>query len=283
MSAPTLSTTQKENLYKLMKAYLTAASSTFEYVGAARRESYATVAKTNTSTPLNGCMNSSAGKYFLNCGLFAQMIWMGRNISDFTSHTTAPVKTISKAFTWGYYFDFLPCRNAYGKTNTDTNAKYSGNTYTNAAGKQVFITFDNAASMAQELYEKGYEIPYSEADVGDMVFYRSDSIVDGDTDQLENASFRFITHVGLVYDITADGVPIILECTNAYSNKVMGKCGISKNDGAQYSVTKPSHPFGNVRGANLGYRNVMCARHPATFGHTGNVPSSFAAYRGADE
>ena len=115
------------------------------------------------------------------------------------------------------------------------------------------------------------------------LFYRADSLVDGDTDELDNACFRNIDHVGIVYDVTADGTPIILECTNAYSNGIMGKCGISTASGTQYSIGGASTPFGVVRGAYLGYRNVMCARHPVAFGHTGNVPSSFSKYRGLGE
>ena len=153
MSTPTLTTAQKTALHNLMKQYFNNASSTFLYEGTARRESYATPSKTSTDTPLNGCMDSSTNKYFLNCAIFAQMVWMGRNISDFTSNAS-PVNSITKAFDWGYYFDFLSARNAYGKTKSDGD-KYSGNTYPNASGTEVFITFDNAAAMAEELYNKG--------------------------------------------------------------------------------------------------------------------------------
>ena len=280
MTAPTLTTAQKDALYDLMTSYFNAAPSTFTYVGAARRESYAHPNKTSADTPTEGCMSSSNNKYFLNCGLLAQMVWMGRKISDFTGNATTPSKTINKEFSWGYYFDFASARIAYGVTKND-GSKYNANTYVNSAGDKVFITFDNAAAMAEELYNKGYEIPYSEADIGDLVFYRSESIVDDDIDQLENANFRYITHAALVCDITADGVPILLECTNAgYSNGVMGRCGVTADEGIK--ETKMGK-FGSLRGANLGFRNVMCARHPVAFGHTGNVPSSFSAYRGVDE
>lgn len=281
MAAPTLTTAQKDALYNLTKQYYTRATGTsncFEYLGKARRESYGYAKKTTTSdTTLNGCMNSSTGKYFLNCGLFAQMIWMGRKLEDFTSNLSTPTKSITKAFSWGYYFDFLPARNAYGQCKSD-GSKYSFNTYPSGSSRP-FITFDNAASMAQELYDKGYEIPYGEADIGDLVFYRAESLIDGDTDDLEESSFRNITHVGIVYDLTAAGDPIIAECTNVYSNDIMGKCGISTADGAIHNVKGATSPFGVVRGANLGFRNVMCARHPVAFGHTGNVPASFEPYR----
>ncbi len=282
MTAPKLTTAQKDALNNLTKKYYTRATSSssncFEYLGKARRESYGYAKKTTTSdTTLNGCMNSGTGKYFLNCGIFVQMIWMGRNLEDFTSNLSTPTKSISTAFSWGYYFDFTSARNAYGVCRND-GSKYSFNTYPSGTSRP-FITFDNAASMAQELYDKGCEIPYGEADVGDLVFYRAESIIDGDTDDLEESSFRNITHVGIVYDLTAAGVPIIAECTNVYSNHIMGKCGISTAGGAFYGVGGATTPFGVVRGANLGFRNVMCARHPVAFGHTGNVPAAFAPYR----
>lgn len=277
MSAPTLTTTQKQNLRDLMTEYLTGCTTYLQYRGKARRESYAYTEKiADSSSSIAGCMDSSTNKYFLNCGLFAQMIWMGRSFSDFKN--TSPKNSITKAFDWGYYFDFLQARYAYGKMNGSNY--YTLNTFDTSTGKG-FITFDNAAAMAEELYEKGYEIPYSESDIGDLVFYRAESITDGDKDATEESSFRNISHVGIVYDKTTEGYPIILECTNVYSNKVMGKCGSSPNNGVVYGTSAVT-TFGKIRGANLGFRNVMCARHPAAFGHNSNVPLSFKTYRGTN-
>ena len=208
-------------------------------------------------------------KYILNCGLFAQMIWMGRNIADFTSNMTTPIITITKAFNWGYYFNFTAAKKAYGVMK-DESTYYSGNTYTNDGGGTSFVSFDNAAAMAQELYRKGFEVPYGKVEVGDLIFYRSRSITDNSTDTLEQTSFKYITHVAIVYDITDDG-PTIIECTNAFTNPI-GKSGLG-ND-----VTR----FGNVRGADLENRVVMAARHPAAFGIDCNVPDSFSAYRGTE-
>ena len=75
---------------------------------------------------------------------------MRRAISDFT---TTPTKNITKAFDWGYYFDFTSCRRAYGVMK-NSSTYYTGNTYLNASGDRAFINFDNAATMAQELYLK---------------------------------------------------------------------------------------------------------------------------------
>ena len=259
-----LTNKQKTSLKQLMDDYFNNKNK-FIYDGSFRRESYAypRAVKSLNSEDINGCMYK--GKYILNCGLFAQMIWMGRKISDFS---TSPKISINTAFDWGYYFDFLAARMTYGVIK-NSSTYYKGNTYENKNGDRRFITFDNAAAMAQELYSKGCEIPYSEADVGDLIFYRSDNISDGDTDALEQSSFRYITHVGIVYDKSEDGILTIIESSNAFAAAI-GKSGLGEN------VTK----FGNVRGAGQEQRVVMCARHPVAFGLAGNVPKAFERYKG---
>lgn len=259
-----LSNTQKQQIKKLMTEYLE--SGIFVYDGSFRRESYAYPKSVSTlNGTINGCKYKE--KYILNCGLFAQMIWMGRSIKDFKSSTITT--KITKAFDWGYYFDFIEARKAYGVTKSD-GSYYSGNTYINDSGGKSFITFDNAAAMACELYRKGYEIPYSQVDIGDLIFYRGDHISNGDNDGLEQSSFRHITHVGIVYDLTENG-PTIMESTNAF------KAGIGKS-GLGDDVTK----FGNVRGAGQEQRVVMAARHPAAYGAPCNVPTKFTKYKGVD-
>lgn len=258
-----LTTLQKQQIKTLMDDYFD--NKIFVYDGSFRRESYAyakSVSSLNGS--INGCMYKK--KYILNCGLFAQMIWMGRSISDFT---VKPNVNITKAFNWGYYFDFTEAKKAYGVMK-NASTYYAGNTYENDNGDKSFITFDNAAAMASELYRKGYEIPYHCVDIGDLVFYRGDHISDGDKDGLEQSSFRYITHVGIVYDVTEFG-PTIIECTSAYKAAI-GKSGLS-ND-----VTK----FGNVRAAGQEQRVVMAARHPAAYGFKGNVPNKFTVYKGTE-
>lgn len=258
-----LTTLQKEQIKSLIDDYLN--NKIFVYDGSFRRESYAYAKSVSTlNGSINGCMYKK--KYILNCGLFAQMIWMGRSIKDFT---TKPTTNITKEFDWGYYFDFIEAKRVYGVMKS-SSVYYNGNTYENDSGNRSFITFDNAAAMASELYRKGYEIPYSEADIGDLVFYRSDNISDGDTDGLEQSSFRCITHVGIVYNVTEYG-PTIAECTSAYAAAI-GKCGLGDD------VTK----FGNVRGAGQQQRVVMTARHPAAYGVKGNVPDRFTIYKGTE-
>ena len=261
---PALTSEQKTALKNLTTQYLSDKNK-FIYDGSFRRESYAYPNSVSSlDSDINGCMYD--GKYITNCGLFVQMIWMGRKFEDLKS---TPSTTINKAFDWGYYFDFASAKRAYGVTKSD-GTKYSGNTYLNNSGARSFITFDNAAAMAQELFLKGYEIPYSEVDVGDIVFYRGNHISDSDNDGLEQSSFKYITHVGIVYSIGPNG-PTIAESTNAYSASV-GKSGL--NDDTTL--------FGNVRGAGQEQRVVMAARHPVAWGHKGNVPNKFTKYRATE-
>lgn len=258
-SIPTLDDLQKSELQDLMTEYF-ANKSLFVYDGSFRRSSYAYPKSVNTlNGTIEGCMYK--GKYVMNCGLLAQMIWLGRDIEDFSAKT--PTAEIHTMFDWGYYFQFKAKKAAYGiKKNASTY--YSDNTYINDYGNKAFITFDNAAAMAQELYAMGCEIPYSQADVGDLVFYRSKDVSDGETDGLEQSSFRYITHVGIVYNRADDGTLTIMESSSAYK-ACIGKSGLGDD------VTA----FGNVRGAGQEQRVVMCARHPAAFGKGGNVPSKF--------
>lgn len=262
---PTLTETQKNEIKELMTEYFNNKSK-FVYGGNARRQSYAHPNSVSSLTDaINGCIYND--KFILNCGVFAQMIWMGRSLSDF--NLSSPSTKINTDFDWGYYFDFNPARRAYGVTRAN-GEKYTANTYKGEDGQLYFITFDNAAAMAQELYQKGYEIPYSKVDIGDLVFYRSSHISDETKDGLEQSSFRYITHVGIVYNIT-EYSPTILECTDVYTAG-MGRAGLGDDTSL----------FGNLRAAGQDNRVVMAARHPAAWGKAGNVPNNFEDYRGVD-
>lgn len=261
---PCLTDAQKVEIRMLMDDYRLA-KSLWVYDGTFRRESYAypVVIDSLDNAGIEGCMYN--GKYIINCGLLCQMLWMGRALSDFD--IDQPTTDITQAFDWGYYFDFVGAKRAFGVMKNDTEY-YGANTYETKNGNTIFTTFDNAASMAQELYKKGCEIPYSEADVGDLIFYRSGSISDGDDDELEQTSFRYITHVGIVYDKNEDG-PIVLESSSAWAAAV-GRFGYDDALGT----------FANVRAADQEVRVCMVARHPAAYGVPCNVPDRFEVYRG---
>lgn len=269
LTIPELTSVQKQQIKGLMDDYFNAgADQIFAYRSDTRRESYASAKKISSSADaMGGCMNT-AGKYLMNYGVFAQMIWMGRKIEDFTNNLSTPTTSIAKAFDWGYYFDFAGARNAYGVKKTD-GTYYSSNTYKEGSATK-FITFDGSSALADELHRKGYEIPYGKADVGDLVFYRTESINDGASDEEEATNFRNIVMVGIVYDVNSDGTLTVMECSTVYTNKI-GKCGLSSASGLS--------TFSILRGSNLNFRVAMCARHPAAYGNGGNVPTKFETYR----
>ena len=261
---PALPDYAKEEIRNLMNQYFDK-KSLFVYEGNSRRESYA-YPKTR-ATGIEGCLNKN-GKYYINCGLLAQMIWMGRSIYDFM--TEKPTTEITNVYSdWGYYFDFLAAQTSYGVMKNETTY-YGSNTYIDDNGNTKFVTFDNAAAMGMELFYKGYEIPYSQVDIGDLVFYRTENEVDGDTDNLEQTSFRNITHVAIVCDIDEDGIPVLLESSNAYT------AGIGKASLSPKAVTST---FSKIRGAHLTTRVCMAARHPLAWGKGNNVPAEFTTYR----
>lgn len=212
--------------------------------------------------------------------LFLYLQKMAREGYAWAGKQTKPITTINSAFTdpsmKGYYFDFLCTRTAQGVTKAD-GTKYADNTYVNGAGSKVFLGFDGAASMADELHREGYDIPYSEADVGDILFTRIQYPTDGASDEFEATSFRNISHAAMVYDKKADGTLEILECTDVYSS-ALGKAYMTLPD----SELKTFPRNAITRGHGLDYKVVMCARHPMYAGFTANVPAKFSAYRGKD-
>ena len=158
------------------------------------------------------------------------------------------------------------------------NASYSSPSVIEAIGTKTPLGFDGAANMAEELYGMGCEVPYSEIDVGDLVFFKSSDIsndfrnrsTDDDDDAMINRLFRHISHVGIVREFDIDGYPVISDCTNAYEYPiVIGRTSMGSDD--KFSRVKASYERNNV---------VMVARHPAAFGLGGNVPAEFEPYRG---
>lgn len=459
---PTLTDAQKQQMQDLIRQYSSMRQALFYYTGAVRRESYVTpacITNTGYSTEIQlGCVykfqddkldakvytNNGVAvpdktdryyyKYMLNCGLYCQMLWMGRPISDFITEgegvsltgadnkdllyyvnnkliapqhhalNTPPAnisKNINSVFKignvpWGYYFDFELSKRMYKATNSDNsyyrynsffkykneptvleiteptderytitnrygkitahpltnqvivdrrvalkinqpldagtaivigtisnykpdhttalavyhpdkiftgviatsgeisvkcaealstgtcyvsvNASYSSPTTVESEGTSTPLGFDGAANMAEELYVMGCEVPYSEIDIGDLVFFRNADISDDfrntstsdDDDAMSNRLFRHISHVGIVFDFDSKGYPIISDCTDAYSYPiVIGRTSLESSD--TFSKVKASYERNNV---------VMVARHPAAFGLGGNVPTEFEPYRG---
>lgn len=286
---PKLTDAQKASISSLIKSYRNI-NSRFRYhriegtqtqhSKAATRNDYA-----SKDTVLSDNVDSN-GRYKIQCSLFVQLIWMGRNASDFPSDTSLYTSTINKLFDWGYYFDFSLRKRVYGmhigdgantkyngfvKPNTDSyNGSYSyTTTYTGATDDpsgmgQTYTNFMGASEMARELYAMGCEIPYSELDVGDLVFFRTPSIADGKNDVSEWMSFRNINHVAIVSRIDASGNPVFAEAIEAFdSSPIMLE-----------SIESVANKWQAPRCSALMRWAVMCARHPAAFGKGGNVPSN---------
>ncbi len=239
------------------------------------------------------CYNTEKGKFKLNCSTFAQFIMMGRKVSDIVGenadHTGESYSNkITKAFDFGYYFQFKDREYIYGihevdaETNdmvyygfknplndeTDWKGSYSRNTYyastSSNSKKQVFNTFAYANDMAKELYELGCEIPFSELDTGDIVFAAGIEYENSDS-MFDNIAWRHITHVYMVYgkDSTT-GELWLIDCTESEPAIVMS-CKSATLDG------KPSK--GDRTYAHILLKNaVMCARMPIAFGIPSNVP-----------
>lgn len=286
---PKLTDAQKASISSLIKSYRKINSrfcyhkiegTQTQHSKAATRNDYA-----SKDTALSDNVRSN-GRYKIQCSLFVQLIWMGRKASDFPSDTSLYTSTINKLFDWGYYFDFSLRKRVYGMhIGNSANTKYNGfvkpntnsynesysytTTYTGATDDpsgmgQTYTNFMGASEMARELYVMGCEIPYSELDVGDLVFFRTPSIADGKNDVSEWMSFRNINHVAIVSRIDASGNPVFAEAIEAFdSSPIMLE-----------SIESVANAWQAPRCSALMRWAVMCARHPAAFSKGGNVPSN---------
>ena len=216
----------------------------------------------------------------MNCGNFAQMIWMGRSASDFIADSYTNI--INKEFDFGYYFDFAYHKKAYGvfknpdgRTDSEKyytfqkpneSNGYSYNTqYAEYSKKQEWRWYMAAADLAYELYNMGCEVPRDELEVGDMIFYR-DADYDGMRTETQ-LNFRNISHVAIVVDTNYDGKGHMrcVECTDK-TTPTIAYCSIAENDMQDA-----------LRSVFYEQRIVMIARHPSAFGKGGNVPDKITA------
>lgn len=274
-TAPSLTDTQKNQLISLVDDYR-GIRERFSYDYDAIRDIYA-----KSSDAVDGTL------YRINCGLFLQLLWMGRSTSDYPplvddNSVSPPLvageydNAITKAFDWGFYFPFAR-HAAYGlktssggyfgwkKPNEDSyKGSYSWNSHYSAAGDaadnyQIWDTFAYAADMAEELYRMGCEVPMAEIEVGDVLFFRSASLSDGDSDLYETRAFRHISHAAMLYGWSSEDLPIFVEATALTPPIIRTSLSYSSD-------------YDKARAANLMGRVCMVARHPAAYGKGGNVP-----------
>lgn len=244
----------------------------------------------NAFTSGGTCYTSAKGKFKQCCATFVQNIMMGRSVNDFVGKNASTYSaniTKTAVSDFGYYFDFKYRKYLYGLTDTDDSGatvyygynqpnddnyegSYSYNSYyhpdSTKANKQNFNGFCNANDMARELYEMGCEIPFSELDVGDIIFTLDNDLSDN-TSMLNFHAWRNIYHVGMVYDvkqIDASSKEIYyIECTSYFdvNDRPIEKPFLSSDQmDLRFKAFKLTEDM------------AFCARMPIAFGYEPNVP-----------
>lgn len=278
---PMLTDEQKLALQSLMDDYYNNRD-TFYYEFTHNRDAF---------TAGSNCYTAEKGKFKQCCATFVQNIMMGRSVSDFVGKNASTYSaniTRTDVSDFGYYFDFKYRKYLYGLTDTDENGNavyygynqpnddnyegsYSYNSYyhpdSKKANKQNFNGFCNANDMARELYEMGCEIPFSELDIGDIIFTLDNDLSDN-TSMLNFHAWRNIYHVGMVYDvkqIDASSKEIyFIECTSYFDvdNRPIEKPFLSSSEmDLRFKAFKLTEDM------------AFCARMPIAFGYMPNVPS----------
>ena len=234
-----------------------------------------------TSATINDYASQSnafrQGKYKICCSLLAQMLWMGRSISDFASLENYS-NSVTKAFDWGYNFQFperplyslKPSDGYYGWVNPFDDENYAGsyswNTYYSPGSsrqyKQAYNTFLYANDMAKEMDYSGFAIPASELEIGDLIFSVYPTY-DPQKDTFTAIAYKHINHVSMVYDKGENYIAII-ESTPRFADAIH----LSRSNGSDEEKVRVSYILANA---------VGFARHPAAFGKGGNVPAEITA------
>jgi hypothetical protein len=282
---PMLTDEQKLALQALMDDYYNNRN-TFYYEFTHNRDAF---------TAGSNCYTAEKGKFKQCCATFVQNIMMGRSVNDFVGKNASTYSaniTKTAVSDFGYYFDFKYRKYLYGLTDTDEDGNtvyygyiqpnkdnyegsYSYNSYyhpdSKKPNKQNFNGFCNANDMARELYEMGCEIPFSELDIGDIIFTLDNDLSDN-TSMLNFHAWRNIYHVGMVYDvkqIDASSKEIyFIECTSYFDvdNRPIEKPYLSSDQmDLRFKAFKLTEDM------------AFCARMPIAFGYTSNVPDRIAA------
>jgi len=298
---PELTATQKQEIQQLCQDYLDNAAR-FEYAYGHTSNDWADYTGAGTQTnpyktkALVKIDENNQTIWKVNCNTLVQNIWMGRNVSDYVDKTSNAFSAsfsdatntntytpyVNQAFDWGYFCDF-PLRELLGNLvpndssyygyiqpeGTDVNS-YSINSYYSStstnAHHQVFKSFLAANDLARRLWEIGCEIPAADMDIGDLVFTKELGQV-SDTDLqffYDQACWRNISHVMIVIDKTAKGLPIFLESADSPSTGY-----IRTLEPLKWTQTSDSAPANIIQGLNWGARMqsiCMVARHPVAYG-----------------
>lgn len=279
---PKLTQTQKSEIQALANAYYNGRTNFYYDYNIVRND-----------LANNRCWNShdsASNQFGMCCNVFVELLWMGRAATDFLGKNGASYSNaITKAFDWGYMFNFADRRTLAGAAKRDENGKiecdsdgnptgyynlvnpngdytwaYSTNTYYDTdvsneekyPARQWFHSFMTADCVAQELYRMGCEIPYDELDVGDLVFTKKRWKDNTEYDTYRNdLRWRKISHVLMVLEKDDDGTLKFIDCTYRLPGKPFLKCSVKSED--KWDAARAVEVIGNV---------AMCARHPAAFG-----------------
>lgn len=281
---PTLTKEQQDQIFDL--AYnqwykqTMGGDSQFMYYGNINRNKYA--------YPTIYRKNGEEYRVTISCNCWAMLVWAGIKPETFPKNKDEYTAKIEKAFDWGHWFrfPFLYLRDTarykddpekpYGFVQPDENSlegSYSYTSYYNPNSsnkyKQSFPSMMNGDHMALELRLTGFEVPISEAAVGDMVFFGARDLNDGSDDEREEHDFLNITHCGIIYAFDeVSGLPKIIDCTNV--NGVNKPIVLTKAE-----EDEPLVLWFKARAYDLYKRIVMVARHPAALGKQNPVPEYF--------
>ena len=273
--APSLSDSMKTAIRTLINDYYDHRAM-FSYYSTSTRNSYVTA---------DTCFGGS-GRAVFNCSTFVQMILMGRAVSDFANAETYS-NIINKTFNNGFYFNFPMRTQAYQlaeRENDEITGYYGfrhqgGDTYEGSFSynthyskgstnlyKQVFNSFMYACDMANELYQLGCEINFSELEVGDLVFFYD---IDNSDGSFADTAFRNIIHVAMVENIyVRDGNKVVYfaESTGTYGGYPQAIIKWSLFSPTEKDRAKASYYLAHI---------AMCARNPIAFNFSGHeVPTA---------
>lgn len=266
---PQLSSTQQQNILDLISSYLEIKNNIVYYYDQTRNGLYDKEHAFDGNDKLQLC-----------CNVWADLIWGGVSPATFSSPSTY-TGDITKAFNWGWFMPYMIRQRAgrlavyesdsvtalYGYTapGEDVEKSFSYTTTYSENGSlpnsQKWISDLGASMMACELYNNGYEIPISKADVGDLLFFE---VFPSQLTSGYNVGFRRIGHVA-----------VVIGKTNGFFD--IAECGTYSGGGTIAEVSLFSEvDAAAARAGFLARRLVMAARHPAAFGVSTNVPSKFA-------
>ena len=248
---------------------------------------------------------NEAGKLRMNCGLFAMLVWAGVDPNTFFD-TGSPFNqpdtdgSLTKFFDWGYEFRFTS-RKIYGLVKSTTeedpdkkyyyyvdsvNSPYSANTYYDAeTDSQKFYGFAGVAEMARELHMMGCEVPLSEMQIGDIIFFADRARVH--ENPYDKMRFRGIDHCAIITDLYDDskfagGPPgTKIEPTRTHTlmrglyciSPMLTECTPRIGSANQLSQNRIDTSSLGVRVRHVDLMNhvEMVCRHPFAFGYASNM------------